>query len=207
MNPRSVRLVPRALLLSAALLSATAAPVLADAVLVEATPEADTVVTDVPATLTLVFNEPLDAETSSVELRDEAGETVAEGELLADERTTLEAELPDLEPGTYEVRYTAGSADGHLVRDRYTFTVEAAPTPSPSPSATPEPTRSAAAEPSTASAAPSAAASEAATVAPSATAGADPEPTASTTDVVIPIVAALAILGVLGAVVLRRRSA
>ncbi len=207
MNPRSVRLVPRALLLSAALLGGTAAPVLADAVLVEATPKADAVVTEVPDTLTLVFNEPLEAETSSVELRDEAGETVAEGELLADEPTTLEAELPDLEPGTWEVRYTAGSADGHLVRDRYTFTVEAAATPSPSPSATPEASRSAAPEPSPASAAPSAATSDAATAAPSATVGADPEPTASTTDVVVPIVAALAILGVLGAVVLRRRGA
>jgi hypothetical protein len=196
----------RALLLSAALLGLTVAPVLADAVLVESNPEADAVVTEVPDTLTLVFNEPLDAESSSVEVRDEAGETVAEGQLSADEPTTLAAELPELEPGTYEVRYTAGSADGHLVRDTYTFTVEAAPTPSPTASPTPAPSASAVPEPSAAVSPGAPGPSAIATASPFPTAGADPATTAvGGTDVLIPIVAALAILAVLGAVVLRRR--
>jgi LPXTG-motif cell wall-anchored protein len=207
-TPISFRPIFRALVLSAALLGLAVAPVFADAALVEATPEADEVVTDLPDTLRLVFNEPLDAGRSSVELRDEAGETVAEGELSPDEATTLEADLPDLEPGTYEVRYTAGSADGHLVRDTYTFTVEVVPTPSPTLSPTPSSSPAESGAPSPTASAEASSPSSAPTREPSASARPDPGTTAGgSADVLIPIVAGLAVLALLGAVFLRRRRA
>jgi hypothetical protein len=73
------------------------------------------------------FDEPLDVGKSSVEVRDPAGAVIAEGNVLDDDPDTMMAVLPVLAPGTFEVRWTAGSADGHLVRGTYTFTVEAAP--------------------------------------------------------------------------------
>jgi hypothetical protein len=137
-------------------------------------------------------------------LRDPAGEELAEGGLDPDDPARLLiADVPDLAPGEYEVRWTVATDDGHVERDTWSFTVVAAPTPSPSP--TPAPTASAAptAEPSVAA---TPTPSPTASPAPSASAGPDEEPAASTTDVILPIVAVLAIVVVGVGIVLSRRN-
>lgn len=186
--------VLRAIFLTVVITALTVGPVLADADLVEATPAADAVLTEPPGEVRLVFDEPLDADKSSVEVLDPGGATIAEGAVPASDPDTIVADLPALAPGVYEVRWTAGSTDGHLVRDTYTFTVDAAP--SPTPTATAEP-----------SAPPTVAPSASLTPGPSASPPPDPDPTAAGADVVIPIVAGLLLVGGFGLYLLRRRQA
>jgi LPXTG-motif cell wall-anchored protein len=184
----------RALFFTLVFTALTAVPVLADAELLEATPAAGSVVMEVPDEVRLVFDEPLDAAKSSVEVRDPGGAKIAEGTVLTEDPDTIAANLPTLEPGAYEVRWTAGSTDGHLLRDTYTFTVEAAP--SPTLTTTPEPTASAGTPASTAP-----------TLSPS-PAPPEPVPAAETgADVLIPIVAGLLLVGGFGLYFLRRRRA
>ena len=104
-----------------------------------------------------------------------------------------------LAPGAYVIRWTAVAEDGHVERGRLTFTVEE-PTPSPSP--TPAPTEAAS---ESASASPSASPVATPTATPAPSPSADTTPVASGgTDVLLPIVAALAIVGVVAYLVLRR---
>jgi hypothetical protein len=107
--------------------------------------------------------------------------------------------VPELAPGTYEVRWTSVTDDGHVERDTWTFTVTAPPTPSPSPtpsssaapSATPEP-------PPTPSPVPTP------TVAPSPSADGG-DPAGSGNDVILPIILGLALVGLVAGFLVTRR--
>jgi copper resistance protein C len=116
---------------------------------------------------------------------------------------TLRIGLEGLLPGGYTVTWTAVGQDGHVERGDWTFTVaepSPSPTPSPSPSETPSGEPSASASPS-----PSPSPSASPTPAPSAA----PGTTGTGSDAVLPIIAALVIIGGgLAALLLRgRRSA
>jgi hypothetical protein len=107
--------------------------------------------------------------------------------------------------GTYTVRSTATSTDGHTERVTWSFTVAVAASPSP----TAEPTPTASAEPSSASPTPAATPSPSieATPSPSATAGPSDPTSGGGSDVLLPILAALAIVAVgAGFLLLRGRS-
>jgi methionine-rich copper-binding protein CopC len=148
----------RAALSAAALLLILAVPVLGHAQLTTADPGPDAVITTVPAELVADFSQNLDPDSSSLELRDSAGEALARGVNDPTEPRVMRMTLPDLASGMYEVRWTTLSTeDGELARGTYTFMVEpAALSPSlssavPSPSAepgNPEPSASASAAPS-----------------------------------------------------------
>jgi hypothetical protein len=107
---------------------------------------------------------------------------------------------PELETGDYEVQWKAFADDGHLETGTFTFTVSAPVTPPPSLSPVPS---------SPVSAPPSA------SVEPTASTPATPSPTegeptppanaAGTSDVLLPIIAAVVIIGVLGGYLLMRR--
>jgi methionine-rich copper-binding protein CopC len=199
---RRVPLVAAALGL--ALLPAAVTPVLGHVGLVSSDPAAGTTVSDV-RTVTLVFSEPLKKGVSSFKLVGPDGMAIGTGTATAPRRMTLDA--LELKPGEYTVRWAAAGDDGHLERGRFTFTVEmpavtvppATPSSSPSsgssngPAATAPPTGTPVAIP--------------AAITPSPAASPSPDATtlsASGTDVLIPIVAGLAIVGVVGALVLRR---
>ena len=188
------RLLPA--LLAALLLGLVAAgPVLGHAELEQSMPEDGEVLSAPPTFVTLAFTEGLDAEKSSFLLLRAGGEEIATGSASGDGETTMSATDLQLEPGDYVIRWTAVADDGHVERGRLTFSVEE-PTPSPSP--TPAPTEAASAS---ASASPSATPS--ATPAPSASADTTPV-SAGGTDVLLPIIAALAIVGAVAYLVLRR---
>ena len=106
-----------------------------------------------------------------------------------------------LTPGAYTIEWTSVADDGDVERGTLSFTVTE-PTPAP---ATPTP----AAPRATASTAPSAPPppSAAATPVPSPSVDPEPAPTSSSTDVLFPIIAALALVGVIGALLLRRNRA
>ena len=136
---------------------------------------------------------------STFELRSAAGDVVARGTIDPDDDQRMILDPPELEPGVYEIRWQAQAIgdDGHssLERGTYEFTVAAAPTQPPTPSAPPsaEPSATATAEPPSAEPSPSASPSP------------DPTAAASTTDVLLPIIAAVVILAVLAGYLLNRR--
>lgn len=145
------------------------------------------------------FSQNLDASRTSLEVRDAAGTRVARGGEPGDGPREFRLALPELEPGTYEVRWTSFSKeDGELARGSYKFTVAAAPSPTPSPTAPPS---KAPTEPPTP--APSAIATPAPTVAPAP--GGDAGTAGDSGALLIPILASLLVVGGLGAWLLRRR--
>jgi copper resistance protein C len=196
------RAIPVLLTLIAALLAPSA--VLADAKLVSSTPEAGSTVTEL-AQVVLTFNEPLNADRSSIVLR-AGGTRVAAGGVDPGDATRMVVQVPNAQAGDYEVRYTAASQDGHLVRDTFTFTLA-----EPAVTASAEPPASA---PAAATPTAMATATPAGTASPPPLASATPVPSAAPPDnaggavgdVVIPIVAALALIAVAAGWLFRRRS-
>ena len=160
-----------------------------------ATPGPGDEVVGSPAELVATFTQDLDMSRTAMEVRDAAGDTVAEGPERGDGPRELRLILPDLAPGEYEVRWTSFSAeDSELGRGRYKFTV--LPAPSPTPSASLAPT-----------VAPTTAPATAPPLTPAATPSATVAPTPSDSGVaaLVPIgVAAVVLLGI-GAWLLRRR--
>lgn len=178
-----------------------ASPVAADADLVTASPEDKSVVMTPLVGITLTFDEDLDPARSSFKLiRD--GATIGTGKVATANAKVMTLDGLALEPGGYEVRWTAGSSDGHILRDTLTFSV-AEPTVAPPTVAPPT------AEPSsTGAAAPSATLQATAAPTPGATAarGGDgaTAAAASSVDVLLPIILGLVVVVGIGAFVLRR---
>lgn len=183
-----------ALLLTLAWLAA-AVPVSADAELTATFPEAGATLDAAPTTVAARFSEEIGDE-SELEVLGPDGSLVARGGVdPADPRrliVRLDSPLPN---GAYEVRWEAFSADGHLVRGTFAFTVAAA-TPSASP---PSPPAS-----GSPPAAPSATPDPTERPLPSPSAAPGPSP-ATGSDVLVPIVAAVLVVGGLGAFLLRGR--
>ena len=171
--------------------------VTAHAELLEATPADGATVEGTPAEISATFTEPLETDGSTFSLRNAAGERLAAGRVDPDDRTRLIIDpVPDLAPGVYEVRWRAASADGHAENDTWTFTVTPVPTPSPTPAATPTPGTSSAPEPS-----------ETPTTPPSPSPSPGPaDPAGASGDgVILPIIAALAIVLIAAGFLLSRR--
>jgi methionine-rich copper-binding protein CopC len=102
--------------------------------------------------------------------------------------------------GSYVVQWTTVSLDdGELARGTWTFTVAVAPSAAATPSASPSPG-------SSATVAPSAAATVPPTIAPTPRPSATGDTTGSGSDVVVPIIVALIVLGAGAAYLLSRRN-
>jgi copper resistance protein C len=197
MRPRVVppRLRVALVLLLAALALALPPGVAAHSELKTADPADGAVLSAPPAEVVLTFTDTLDPAKSSVTLHDAAGTEIAKGAVDPTDDAVMRLTPPALDPGTYEIRWTSAALDGDLLRGILHFTLTA-PTPSPTPTATPSAAPSASPSPS---AAPS--------VIPSPSPSASPGPAStSASDVILPILAALVLVGVLGAVLLRGRS-
>ena len=174
---------------------------LAHATLLEATPADGATVEGTPAEISAKFDEPLLTDGSTFSIRNAAGDRLAVGQIDPDDSTRLIIDpVPDLAPGEYEIRWRAATADGHAENDTWTFTVTAAPTPAP----TPEPTTA-----STASAAPTPSASPEPSATPASSPSASPGPSdpagSSDGDVILPIIAALAVVLIAAGFLLSRR--
>ena len=167
------------------------------------TPANGATVDGTPTEVAGTFTQAMESDGSSLQLRDAAATVVATGGVdPADDQRLVIGDVPDLVPGVYEVRWTSLSAeDSELARGTWTFTVAAgpSPTPAPSPTATVTPSASASASPTQAPS-PTLAPSPA----PSASAGGG-GPSAGTSDVLVPIVAALAIVLIAAGLLLGRR--
>jgi hypothetical protein len=197
-------------LLAIVALGLAAGTALAHAELDTADPANGAVLDTPPTTIRLTFTERLDASKSSFRLL-LGDDNLGVGEVTGPRAMTLDGLT--LGPGEYLIKWTSASTDdGDIERGQLTFTVAEAP-------ASVEPTASASTshEPSTepsASAAPSTAPSPAPTAAPPVTpspvpptpapSAAPTEPASSTSDVLLPIVVGLLLVGGVGAFVLRR---
>ena len=173
----------------------------AHAELLETTPADGATVVGTPDELVAVFDDELVVEESSLSIRNAQGERLAVGGVDPNQPThLLIADVPELAIGTYEMRWTAGTDDGHVERGTWTFTVAiATKTPgTPAPSETASPSAAA-----TASAAPT----PSDTLAPTPSASATPtDPSgAAGNDVILPIIAALAIVLIVAGALLSRR--
>lgn len=188
-----------ALVAAAALLLLSPATVAADAELIETIPADGATVQGTPDELVAVFSDALLADRSTLSIRDAGGQRLAVGGLdPGDPARLLISEVPDLAPGTYEMRWTMATADNHLQRGTWSFAVTAAPSPTPSADATGSaPPRDAA----TPSATPDAVASPSPPPSPAPT-----EPAASSSDAILPIIAGLAIALIGGGLLLTRRN-
>ena len=187
----------------AILFLAVPASAVAHAEMVEATPADGATVEGTPAEISATFSEPLETDGSTFSIRNATGERLAVGRIDPGDRTRLVIDpVPELEPGTYEIRWQAATADGHIERDTWSFTVEAAaatpaPTPSANASVAPSPEVSPSASP---------AVTPSLTATPSGPITPPGDPAGSTSEVFLPIIAGLAIV-ILGAALLLSRRA
>jgi methionine-rich copper-binding protein CopC len=193
-----------AVLIACALAIALPGVALGHAELKTPTPAADSVQTKPVTQVSGVFTEDMSKDGSSLELFDAAGKSLDKGGLDPKDDTRMVIDLDAaLTAGAYTVKWTSVATDGHVERGEWAFTVAAAPTPSPTPAATPTATATASLA-ATSSAAPTPTATPAVTAGPAPPA--DGTATASSTDVLLPIIVALIVLGAGAAYLLTRRN-
>lgn len=196
----------RAVVLATTLVALLPAVALGHAELETATPSQDSTVTTPVTEVSATFSEALSPNGSGFELLDAQGDLLATGGIdpADDQRMVLTVD-PALADGLYTVRWVAVAADGHVERGEWDFTVAVAA--SAPPSAAPTGTPAASATPSSV---PSATASAAPTSAPSATAAPSPSGSGSETsggsDVLLPIIVALIVVGAGAAYLLSQRN-
>lgn len=192
----------RRLLVAAAVAAVTLvmpAVVAAHSELETASPPDGATLTTPPTEIVLTFSAELDPAKSSISLRDPAGTEIAKAGVDTADDTVMRIPLDTvtLDPGAYEIRWTSTSTDGDILRGTLHFEV-LEPTPAPTAAPTPSPSATAAATPS---ASPTAAPSPTPSAATS-----GGTTTGSTADVLIPIFAALVVIGLLGWWLVRNRS-
>ena len=175
--PRRLAAAAAAAVLAGALFAGTA---LAHAQLVSSDP-ADGSAVPFPSTITLTFDDDLDAAKSQFQVVDASGGVVATGHVTAADAKTMQATGLSLAWGPCQVRWTAVASDGDLTRGTISFTVI---------------------QPGAVSVAPSVSAHGPST-APAASADAG-STTGSGADAILPIVVGLVLVGVVGLFVLRR---
>ena len=204
-QPPRTRVIPLAVLMATLLLILVSpVGVLGHAELVTSDPKAESTVTGPFAgPIVMTFSETL-APTSGAEVLDGSGKLPST--TVVDAMTMTLTPDAALAEGDYEIQWKSIADDGHILRGTFTFTVAPAPTPSPTASPTPTPSATASAAASASAAAPSATAAASATPAPIPTAAPGGSGGSSSgSDVILPIVAAVVILGGLAAYLLRRR--
>ena len=179
------------------------AVVLAHAELETATPADKSTVTEPVAEVSGIYSEAMKADGSSLVIKDPSGATVARGSVDPEDDTRMFATpATPLGSGKYTVESTAVATDGHVEHETWTFTVAVAPTPSPTPvvTAAPSATTAPTAAPTPVPATP------VPSVAPTPNPSADGSDTGSSSDVILPIIVALLILGAGAAYLLTRRN-
>ncbi|GEA87608.1 copper resistance CopC family protein [Cellulomonas cellasea] len=186
-----------------------AGPAAAHSALVSSDPADGSTPATVPAQVTLTFNEPAVALGTVVEVRAPDGRVVSSGDAVLADAGVTQALSGDLPAGTYSVLWRVTSADGHPIEGQLTFTAQGPATAGDVPAASDPATAAATATP-TAEPTPAPTPTTAAG-APEATESAepaerDPAAQASATNTLLAgTVAALAALGVVVAVLIRRR--
>jgi len=108
-------------------LSCPVPPVGAHASLVRSVPAHRAVLGQMPERVQLWFNERLEPAYSTVSVWNEAGAQVDARDVTVgpDDPRRLSVTVETRQPGPYTVKYRVLSVDGHIVDNRFTFTVKA----------------------------------------------------------------------------------
>jgi methionine-rich copper-binding protein CopC len=99
---------------------------LAHALLVKASPDKESSLTDMPVEVLLTFNEGVGTEYLALAVSDSTGQRVDQHDAHLDftDHSRLRASLASLKSGRYTVRYRVLSADGHVVSGKYFFYIQ-----------------------------------------------------------------------------------
>lgn len=172
----------------------------AHAELITPTP-ADKALVNLPVTeVSGIYSEAMKP-TSSLVVKNTSGATVASGTVDPEDDTRVVATpATPLEAGTYTVEWTSVALDDHVERGTWTFTVGIAAPPVSSPSASTAPSATPSASQTAVPATPIP------SVAPTPVPSADGSSTGGGSDVLLPIIVALIILGAGAAYLLSRRN-
>lgn len=109
---------------------ATAGPALGHAKLLVSSPAANAHLTEAPKTLSLTFSEA--AQLGVLKLTSSGKEVPLMLDRAAKPAASVTIALPALQPGIYEIEWSALAADdGHVTRGRFSFTVAAVSRPPP----------------------------------------------------------------------------
>ncbi|HEX6729442.1 MAG TPA: CopD family protein [Pyrinomonadaceae bacterium] len=116
---------------------------LAHTKLVRSQPKANEVLSQTPKLIELWFTEELEPGLTSIDVSDEQSNRVDKGSVaLSEGNKKATIELGELRPGVYTVAWKTVSADQHVIRDRFAFSVEASSagvtSSTPGPFGTPE---------------------------------------------------------------------
>ena len=97
----------------------------AHAVLVSSSPANGSILSQAPREIRLSFNEGIEGRFSSVTLTRSDGKKVQTGASYSDaqKRSDLVVSLPPLQPGKYQVRWQATSADSHRIQGSFGFEI------------------------------------------------------------------------------------
>ena len=99
----------------------------AHAKLVRSDPNARAILTRAPSVIQLWFNEKLEPDYSTAELRDGAGTRVSmeKAAIAPSNAKQLMLKIPPLAGGEYVVQYRVLSVDGHIAESNFRFSVRA----------------------------------------------------------------------------------
>ena len=194
---RNVAWALTAIVLAALILPTT---LLAQAELETATPADKSTVTEPVAEVSGTYSDSMKTAGSSLVIKDASGTQVAKGGVdPGNDHRMLATPATPLGNGTYTVESTTLASDGDVAHATWTFTVAVAASPSPSAVASAASTVVPSAGPTTFPATP------AATVEAAPSPSGDGSATGSGSDVVLPIIVALIVLGAGAAYLLMRR--
>lgn len=126
---KATRILPRSAARAVILVMALAlmpAAVFAHAAMIRSAPKANSKSQQSPKLVELWFNEELEPNLNTIEVKDGRGQRVDKGAVILSEGAKkVQVELNDLAAGAYTVDWKAVSTDEHTVHGKFTFTIEA----------------------------------------------------------------------------------
>jgi copper resistance protein C len=101
-------------------------PVFAHAIMVKSQPVVDSTITESPKQVDVWFNDKVGSEYKALAVIDSAGKRVDNKDAAQEtfDQSHLYVTIPQLPPGTYNVRYRVVSLDTHIVTGKFKFTIK-----------------------------------------------------------------------------------
>jgi copper resistance protein C len=127
MTRRDITFMPK-LLLGLTLITSWALtmPVFAHAIMVKSQPEVDSTIAESPKQVDVWFNDKVGSEYKALAVIDSTGNRVDNKDAAQEtfDQSHLYVTVPQLPPGTYNVRYRVVSLDTHIVTGKFKFTIK-----------------------------------------------------------------------------------
>jgi copper resistance protein C len=101
-------------------------PVFAHAIMVKSQPVVDSTIAEAPKQVDVWFNDKVGSEYKALAVIDNTGKRVDNKDAAQEtfDQSHLYVTIPQLPPGTYNVRYRVVSLDTHIVTGKFKFTIK-----------------------------------------------------------------------------------